>query len=298
MFFSRNSIRSHQLAAIMLLVVPLASHAQEIAVRDKGVLAVTDLRFDNFLGVVSPKLEVKSGDEAGMKFFVEGFSRQEQKDDSGRPEYRVQLSYSIDITDPEGKSVQPTTTGKVETLLGIQDEAWRPGVEWSVRIPETAPSGAYPVVIRLLDEIGHQAIEHTATLRVRGISIKTSGQFEIAQVEFAPTDNGPWRPIWYFDSGSPVFVRYNIIGYTVSPDKQISVEQDWALIDEEGKEVIRQPAAMVEESRAYYPPRFIQSYFSVSLRDPLPGPYKIRIDARDKVGDQACSAEARFVLRP
>jgi hypothetical protein len=298
MFVGRKNILAHRLAAIMVLVVPLSLHAQEISVRDKGVLSIADLRFDNFLGVVSPKLEVKSGDEAGMKFFVEGFSRQEQKDDSGRPEYRVQLSYSIDITDPEGKSVQPTTTGKVETRIGVQDEVWRAGVEWSVRIPETAPSGAYPIRVHLVDEIGNQSVEHTATLRVRGTSLKTSGQFEIVQVEFAPTDNGPWRPIWYFDSGSPVFVRYKVVGYTVSPDKEIRVEQDWALLDEEGKEVIRQPAAMVEESRAYYPPRFIQSYFSLSLRDPRPGPYRIRIDARDTVGDQACSAEARFVLRP
>ena len=72
-------------------------------VRDKGALAVADLRFDNYLGIVSTNLEARAGDEAGMKFFVEGFSREERKDEGGRPEYSVHLKYSINISDPAGK---------------------------------------------------------------------------------------------------------------------------------------------------------------------------------------------------
>jgi len=286
------------LAASLFLIESFGLRSQTPTVKDNGLLKVADLRFDNFLGVVSPNLEIKSGDEAGMKFFLEGFSREERTDEAGRPEYRVQLTYSIDIQDPEGQPLQPTTSGKVQTLLGLQDEVWRPGIEWSVRIPETAPSGRYPVLIRIVDEIGEQHVEHTAMLRVRGSALKSSGQFEILQVEFAPSDNGPWRPIWYFDSGSPVFVRYKLAGYAVSPENQIVVAQDWAVLDAEDKEVISQPEAVVEDSRGYYPPRFIQSYFSISLRDPRPGSYKIRIDAYDKIGDKTASAEARFVLRP
>ena len=78
----------------------------------------------------------------------------------------------------------------------------------------------------------------------------------------------------------------------------IFFEQDWAVVDAEGEEVISQPAAVADESKAFYPPRFIQGYFSLSLRDPSPGDYKIRIGARDKVGEQEASSEARFVLRP
>src|SRR5690242_4876897 len=99
-------------STLMFFVPAIGRTQNEGNVKDQGMLKVADLRFDNYLGVVSSNLEVKSGDEAGMKFFVEGFSREERKDESGRPEYRIQLSYSIDITDPEGKSLQPTTSGK------------------------------------------------------------------------------------------------------------------------------------------------------------------------------------------
>ena len=292
----------------MLGVAPIASGQQAGpvkegpglggTVKDKGALKVADLRFDNFLGIVSANLEVQAGDEAGMKFSLEGFSREEGKDETGRPEYRVQLNWSIDIQDSEGQQLQPETAGKVQTILSMQDDGWRPGIEWSVRVPETAPAGSYPVRIRVTDEIGKVSIEHTATLRVRRQAVKTSGQFEILGVEFAPSDKGPWRPIWYFELRSPVYVRYKIAGYSVSPEKQISVEQDWAVVDAEGAEVISQPSATLEESRGYYTPRFIQSYFSLSLRDPQPGDYKVRIEARDNIGEQTTTAEARFVLRP
>lgn len=272
--------------------------APEGVVRDSGTLKVADLRFDNFLGIVSANLEVRAGDEAGLKFFLEGYSRDEDKDDAGRPVYRVHLSYVIDITDPEGKPLQPETEGRIQTLLGTQDDGWRPSVEWSVRVPSTAPSGKYPIRIRVTDHIGEQAIEYSAGLRVRGEALKTSGRFEVIEVEFAPSDRGPWRPIWYFELWSPVYVRYKIAGFTVAPDRQISVEQDWAVIDAEGQEVISKLAAMVEESRGFYPPRFIQSFFSISLREPQPGDYRVRIDARDNLGNQLATAEGRFVLRP
>ncbi len=299
-----SNIISRFFLLLTLLVSPVMSASvraaalQEQTVLDQGTLKITEVKFDNFLGVVASNLEVKAGDEAGMKFRIENYSKLEGKDDTGRPEYRVQLDYTIDIQDPSGVPLQPTVTGQVQTLLGTQDDGWRPTVEWSVRIPETAPTGRYPVLIRLTDRIGNQTIEHTSALRVRGQAVKTSGNFEIVQLEFAPDDDGPWRPLWYYELKAPIYVRYKIAGYAVSPEKQITVEQDWVVLDAEGKEILRQPAATQEDSRGFYPPRFIQSYFSITLRDPYPGEYKIHIDARDAVGNQSASAEARFVLRP
>lgn len=267
-------------------------------IKDRGALKVASLKFDNFLGVVSSSIEVKSGDELGMKFSIDGYSREEHKDEAGRPEYNVNLTYGIDVRDPEGKPLQPADAGRIQTILSLQDDAWKPSVEWSVRVPETAPTGRYSVAIKVHDEIGQQTIEEMAFFRVRGQSLKTSGEFEIVGVEFAPSDKGPWRPIWYFESRAPIYVRYKIAGYAVGPDRQIQVEQDWAVLDTNGKAVINQPSAKIEESRGFYSPRFIQSYFSITLRDASPGDYKVKIDARDRVGNKSATAEARFVLRP
>lgn len=267
-------------------------------VKDDGALKVVEVRFDDFLGTVASSLEVKAGDEAGMKFRVEGFSRLEGKNDSGYPEDRVHLDYYIDIRDPLGVPLQPAVSGQVQTLLGPQDADWRPSVEWSARIPATAPPGRYPILIRIDDRIGHQSIEHTATLRVRGQSIKPAASLEIMQVEFAPSDDGPWRPVWYYTPGASVYVRYKVAGYQVADNKQVHVEQDWAVLDAGAQEIVSSPNATTENSRGFYPPRFLQSYFSITLRDSQPGEYKVRIGARDRVGGQSATAEARFVLRP
>lgn len=267
-------------------------------VLDKGTLRLANLRFDNFLGIISASLEVRAGQEAGIKFFVEGFSREERMDSTGRPEYRVQLDYSIEIQDPEGVLLQPATTGEVETVLSMKDDDWRPSVEWSIRVPETAPTGRYPVVIRVNDRIGGVSIREQAALRVHGLTLKRAGGFEILGLEFAPSEDGPWRPIWYFELRSPVYVRYRLTGFAADAQKRIQVDQDWTVVNEEGEEVISKPAAISDESADFYVPRYIQSQFSISLRDPEPGDYRVRVDAHDRISGESATAEARFVLRP
>ncbi len=275
----------------------MSAHAWQI--REASVpFGVVDLFLDDFRGTRASRVEVRAGEEVGMTFRLEGFERLEGLDESGFPEYGVHLEYEIELRDTDGTLVQPMTPGTAETRLGPQDDAWRPLVEWSARIPETGPSGEYEILIRAKDAMGDQQAEKRITLGVRGMRVEPSPTLLIRQVEFARSPEGPWRPLWYFALRDTIFVRYRIVGFQSSPDHEVWVEQDWSVYNEEGETLVSQANAKEEKRQDFYLPRFLSTDFSLRLEDPQPGEYRLQIAIRDREGGQETMAESRFVLRP
>ncbi len=93
-------------------------------------------------------------------------------------------------------------------------------------------------------------------------------------------------------------MRYKVSGFRVSPEKQVWVEQDWTVLDPDGKVVITQPNASVENERSFYPPRFLFASFMLNLKNPKPGRYALRVAVRDRLSDQSVSTDSNFFLRP
>ncbi|MBI4479786.1 MAG: hypothetical protein HY651_07155 [Acidobacteria bacterium] len=261
-------------------------------------LKIVDVLFEDYEGWPSPRLELKAGGEAVLNFRVEGFERREGTSDAGYPESRVSMSYEIELRDPQGALVEPVKVGQVEQVLGQQDDKWRPLVRWSAMIPEWAPSGDYPILIRVEDKIGTQQAEGRATLQVRGQSIPAADTLRAEHLEFARSLDGPWTPQRYFALRDPVYVRFTVVGYRIASDQRVWVEQDWTVLDAEGKVLIHNDNAVEEQSQHFYPPRFLTTSFLVELENPKPGPYLLRIALRDRLGDQTYSQEAPFTLRP
>ena len=261
-------------------------------------LKVVDLLFEDYEGWPSSRLEIKAGGEAVLNFRVEGFERREETNDAGYPESRVSLRYEVEMRDPQGVLVEPVKDGQIQMTLGQQDDKWRPLVRWSAMIPEWAPGGNYPIQIRVRDEIGDQQAEGKVTLQVRGQSVPEADTLRAEHLEFARSLDGPWSSQRYFALRDPVYVRFTIIGYRIASDQRVWVEQDWTVLDAEGRVVIHNDNAVEEQSQHFYPPRFLTTSFRVELEYPKPGPYLLRIALRDRIGDQTYSQEASFTLRP
>jgi hypothetical protein len=263
-----------------------------------GPLKIVDVFFEDYDGWPAPRLIAPAGSEAVLNFRMDGFERLEGRDANDYPEYRVRLRYDVELRDPEGVLVVPAEEGQIQPVLGPQDDTWSPLVRWSAAIPAWAPSGDYAIHIRARDEIGEQDTEHTATLQVRGERLQATDELQTDGLEFGRTPDGPWTSTRYFALDDPVYVRFHVVGYRVSPQKRVWVEQDWTVLDEEGNVIIRQENAVQDQLREFYPPRFLTTNFHVEFDDPQPGSYTLQVDLRDRVGDQAYSQEVQFNLRP
>src|SRR5262249_32264513 len=156
------------------------------------------------------------------------------------------------------------------TTLTLQDKDWRPKINWTADVPASAASGTYTIHIAVSDGIAHKDITKDVTFRVVGTAVPEANDLEIVQLEYASAEKGPWNPTRYFSPTETVWVRYKIVGFQVSPENAVDVEQDLSVFNEEGKPVVEQQNAAVQSERSFYAPRFLPTIFSLDLKDAKP----------------------------
>jgi len=189
-------------------------------------------------------------------------------------------------------------SGEIDTILGPRDEEWRPKINWTATVPASAPGGDYSFLVKVTDQAGGESAEKQVTLPVQGESIPPVSGLEIVELEYAPSERGPWSPTRYFTPADRVWARYKVAGFRVSPQNQVWVEQDLSVSDAAGNLITSQANAAVAKEQSFYPPRFIPTIFDLRLEDPRPGEYTLRIDVRDLIGSQSVAMESSFFLRP
>ena len=258
---------------------------------------ITDVLFEDYNGALYSRWEMKPGEEVALTFRVESFGRQEQLDKEGLREDRVELHYQIELRDPEDVPVTPEQSGDINTTLRPQDRDWRPKVDWTAKIPPTAPGGEYGIRILLSDRIAQKDVERKVNFRVAGPRLAPQNRLVVRQLEYANSERGPWSRERYFAPSETIWVRYQVAGFGLSPEKQLSVEEDWSVLDEEGKIITTKPVAMVEDQQSFYPPHFLTAEFSLNLQAPKPGKYTLRITVRDKIRGQSAEFDSDFFLR-
>jgi hypothetical protein len=261
-------------------------------------LEITEVLFEDYDGWIGPRLDVEAGSNVVLSFRVEGFQRLPVRAGSGLREHRVHLSHHVELRDPLGVLVAPGEEGEIDTILGPRDEEWKPKINWSATVPSSAPGGDYQVEIRVTDRIAERDTRRRVTFRVRGEAIRPSDTLEIQRLEYARSERGPWFPSRTFSIADRIWARYKIVGYRVSPENQVWVEQDLAVLDAEDQVVISQLNASVQRDQSFYPPRFLPTVFEVELEDPQPGEYRLQVNVRDRIGHQSSFIESKFSLRP
>ncbi len=284
-------------ALFLFLLAPATLLAQTAPPQDSPELKIADVLFEDYSGGLNSHWEMKPGEEVVMSFRIEGFGRLEMMEE-GINEQKVNLHYRIAMQDPQGVAVEPERTGEIETTLGMQDKEWRPKINWSARIPDTAPGGDYTVRIEVSDRIAQRDTVKNASFRVLGPRASAADELQIRQLEYSVSERGPWSRERYFSPSEAIWVRYQVAGYGVSPNKQIWVEQDWTVLDPDGKVIVKQPDGFDRKEQHFYPPRFLATSFTLNLTRPKPGKYTLRIEVRDRIRDRNISFESNFFLRP
>ncbi len=254
-------------------------------------VAVVEAFFEDYDRAVIRELNLPAGDTLYLRFSIAGFRPD--------PKSQVRLAYSIDCLDPRKVPLAETFTEKIEQALSPQDEKWRPRITWSLPVPPYAPGGEYTVTIRVRDEIARKEAQHEMKFQVRGETIEPGVPLGVANFEFADTEDGPAKPAPAFSPGNPLWARFRLVGFQITPDKQVSVEQDVAVLDSTGKALFSKPQAMVESGSRFYPPRYLTASFNLDLQSKLkPGEYTIRLDIRDLAARKDARFEIKFNVVP
>ena len=267
-----------RLLLLFLCACPTLAQAQ---------LAIVDAYFEDTERRVVRSEKLPAGDMLYLSFRVAGFKQTEQRKDL--------LTWSIECDDPQGKPLAELAGDKIDTTLSREDEKWRPKVDWSLQIPNYAPSGEYAVLIRVRDELATKEATLKMPFQVQGLEVAPSETLVVRQFEFLESDEGRPKPTPAFTTPSTLWARFRIVGFRIGPEKQVSVEVDLSVLDQDGKVVFTRPQAASDSVRLYYPPRFLTETFNLDLQKGIkPGQYTIRLDLRDMVSKQQAQYETKI----
>jgi len=268
----------------LLLLIVLAGSPASIA---QAQLAVVDNYFEDAERRVIRDQKLPAGDTLYLSFRIAGFRMNDQR--------QVLLTWWVECDDPQGKPLAETNSARIDETLSREDDKWRPKVDWSLVIPNYAPSGEYAVLIRVRDELASKETNIRMPFRVQGVDLQPSDSLAVGKFEFLESEEGKPRATSAFGTPGTLWARFRMVGFRVAPDKEVHVEVDLSILDQEGKVVYARPRAANESLRLFYPPRFLTETFNLDLQKGIkPGQYTIRLDLRDVVGQQQAQYETKI----
>ncbi len=261
-------------------------------------LKIVAILFEDFQGEMRTRFSMDAGGMVSLSFEVAGLGGEAVETADGYAGESVQVTYRVELLDPQGVLLEPAKEGEVRTILGPRDADWRPKIRWAGAVPEYAASGEYRVRIQARDALDRRETVATAAFLVRGDLIRPTASLEVQQVGYAVSEEGPWFSARTYSPLEAIQVRYNVAGIQVSPDKQVWVEQDWTVRNEAGEVAASRMNAVVVKQQYFYPPGHLSTRFELRLEDPRPGRFTLRIAVRDRIGGQEATFDSDFVIRP
>jgi hypothetical protein len=209
---------------------------------------------------------------------------------------RVDLRWQLFAADPEGLLLFPPLSGAVSEEISENDKEWLPRVKESIPLPPQLPEGVFSLKIRVADEFAKSSAEQVVQFSVRGrkpekleaLTVRDM-RFYRREEDFNPLPDALYRP------GDAVFGRFEIAGFRVAEKNRFDVEYGLRVLRPSGKLLYEEPKAAAESDTPYYPKRYMNGGFNLTLsKDLTPGEYTIVITARDNIAQSSAELSGKF----
>jgi hypothetical protein len=253
---------------------------------------------------LAPGFEHRPGETVWFNARVTGFQR--DAIDKEQSLDRVRVSWQVRALDPDGTLIAPPARGLVEEELRPEDKTYMPKVLVSFMIPQFVPRGTFKVALSIRDELAKKDLTGQVEFRVRGDDpVEKEAAFGLRNFRFLARedDRFPLNPAT-FKPGSPMFARFDVIGYKLEGNNHFSVDYSIAILgppnaEGEQKTVLSQDMPSAEENESFYAQRWIPGGFGLTL-DPkvAPGQYTLVVTVLDKIADTKIEERHTFEIRP
>ena len=278
-----------RLLLLVVAVIGVAARAQTTA-RPPAIVEASVQQFEDGPAVTSEPF--RPGETVFFSFQVRGYS----VGTGGK----VQLTYRIEVLDPDGVLVVEPEAGRVETELSEQDKDWLPKVRHSFLIPSHALSGRFRILAVVRDgRTAAEAKSETAfTLQSR--QLDTSGPLAVRNLRFfkAEDDTTPLAAAVYLP-GETLWARFDVAGFKRAEGNRLHVAYGLSIISPSGKVLFTEPRAAEEQDSSFYPKLYVPGVISLTIQPKTtPGEYTLLVTARDEVASEACETRGAFRVEP
>ncbi len=279
----------------MALAAALPLTAQKTKTQAPKALGITAVAVSQYEDgpAVPDDFSFDPGETVFVRFQIEGY-KAPPEDEPGK----TRLSYMLDAKDPSGVAMVEPKTGKVEVELAPQDKEWLPKVRHIAVVPSTAVSGEYKFSAAVRDGLSNAEAKRDIVFRVRGRKVEPSDKLAIRNFRFLRSEDD-LKPLAVaaYSAGSPVWARFELVGYKLGEKNALDVEYGLAVFRANGEKMFEQPVAAGDQEPSFYPKRFVPGALSLNLtKDIAKAPYTIELTARDKLGKQTVSQKFEFTV--
>lgn len=253
--------------------------------------------------LIQPGYEYVPGETVWFSVRLNGYSREVQ--DAEAKLDHASLTWQVRPADASGTLIIPPMRGILDETLRPEDKDWVPKFIGSFEVPQFAPRGVYKIPVTVRDEVSKAEVSGQVEFRVRGGDAPPNdAPLSTRNFRFlAGEDNRfPLRPA-VFKRGSPLFARFDIIGYKLEGNNHYSVEYGLAILggaDESGnpKRMLSQETAASETGESFFPQRWIPGGFGLTLDKDVPvGTYRLVLTIRDKLANITQDVIETFEVR-
>jgi hypothetical protein len=212
------------------------------------------------------------------------------------PEEKVHVAYSVQAFDPKGVPLVEIYKNDMMTDVTPQDKEWMPKIVTEVQLPPLIGTGTYKIVIKAEDVLAKTNTSLDVPFLVRGRKVEASDTLVVRNFEFfrsedatEPVEKAAYKP------GDSVWARFDITGFQHGEHNHIDVSYITMVYAPSGKLIYTQPQPESDQSESFYPKRYVQASFGISLlKETKPGDFSIGVKVTDNVGKQTYEQKYTF----
>ena len=288
-----NKLRSSACLCVLpsvLLLLATAAAAKDLAIDRATLHQIEDGP------PIDASIQFQPSETVYLSFRATGFETK-QKDEELQS---LSLRYRIEVQDPFAVYAIAPILGAITTDMRKEDKDWAPKVRAEIRLPDFAARGKYKVLLWLKDELSNAEARREMTFTVTGRDVAPATELTVRNFGFYRTEDDR-RPLTeaVYAAGSPVLVRFDIVGYQMSPAPKnaFQIEYGLTVTGPDNKVKISQPTAATENYENPYPRRWLPAGFRLDLpKEFVPGRYEVVMEVRDKQADKKLEVRQFFLV--
>lgn len=289
-----NKLRSSAclcvLPSVLLLLPATAAAAKDLAIDRATLHQIEDGP------PIDASIQFQPSETVYLSFRATGFETKQKDEDL----QSLSLRYRIEVQDPfEVHAIAPIL-GAITTDMRKEDKDWAPKVRAEIRLPDFAARGKYKVLLWLKDEQSNAEARREMTFTVTGRDVAPATDLTVRNFGFYRTEDDR-RPLTeaVYAAGSPVLVRFDIVGYQMSPAPKnaFQIEYGLTVTGPDDKVKISQPTAATENYENPYPRRWLPAGFRLDLpKEFVRGRYEVVMEVRDKQAGRKLEVRQFFLV--
>jgi hypothetical protein len=269
----------------------LSAAESSLAIANAGMQSAEDSAF------VAADYKFLPGEPIYATFEVGGFKVDVKDNGQDNPVRSISLRWEVTVLDAENIPLTEPAAGEIKTELSPEDKNWAPKRRVSFSLPSFVAAGEFHLHIVVKDLLGNVETSKDLPFEIGGTRIQPTKEIEVEHLRFSRKENGPALDVAAFRPGDPIFVHFDIVGFSNAAQNEYHLSYGVTVLRPDGKPFLENPDAAQLTSSPFYPAKFIPANVEITTSPSnARGAYVLIVTVRDLIANRTTVTKQSFSL--